>query len=1190
MRLVAATFYLLSILFLVFIAGYSLAQEKETKIQLEEKISALEKEAKFSEALESATELLALVKEESDSKPFELKDTELLITTLTYISSLSESAQQELAMAWRLQDSIDSLQSQGKYNASADSAMKQLELLKHHLGDEHVDVAQSMSDLGLIRCEQGDYDGAVSLFREVLAMRQKLLGKEHPKVAESIGHIGAYHIYKEDYAEAERFMREALEMKRKLLGNEDLGVAETLNNLALILTRQKKSIEAEPLQREAIAIKEKHLGNKDPEVLRTRSNLGSLLKDKGDLDAAEAIHRDVLEIRREILGNKHPDTATSLNELALVLSKKHDFAGAAALDTEALEIRREVLGREHPLTVLSMQNLASVLNKQGDWSGSERLNREILAIQRKTLGDEHPNVARTLNDLASMLHVQGNYAEAEVMIRESLAMSRRVLGDKHSQVALGMQNLGILLTYQGDYAESEAYLREALALRRELQGENHPQTASTIGSLARALEGLGKLDEAESLHREALAMRRELLGDTHLDVAKSLNNLAANLAKKHEYEEAAELMSEALDMFRQFYGDKHPYVARCISNLGVILYNTNNDSEGEACLHEGLAIKREFLSNVHPDIITSLMNLGMYSFYDENYEEADSFLVEAAESFDAARLRAGRGISRAGFLESRSPYPLLAATQLNMEKMDNAWPPMERSLGQALSDILIAAQKRSLTQEELEKEDKLRSTLSNAERELTFLHIGAQRDSTSETAAKIEAARRRLLTAQSEWSSFQKKIAQKYPLSEGQAFPLERIQKVLASDEAILGWLDVDRKGWDEIESWIYVIRNKGQVKWFPVDSVANGSGKHQKAFRSELEWPTQKISEEVNKVIHAIAQERILPAMSALEDVTDIMVIPSGPMMGIPVEALTDGEDRFLVDRFVISYTPSATIHTWLQEQSQNKASDEPQKILLVGDPPFCEAHQKAMTTKHTSQDLAGADPMDVSVVRSVLSGNERAVSSLPRLPASRAEIEAISSMSSQPTVLVGTDASEQNLRNMTETGELGEFDVIHIATHALVDVDNPKRSALVLSQVGLPDAFEAVAKGEPLYSGMVTITDIVREWDLQADLVTLSACETGLGKKAGGEGYIGFMHAFLQAGARSLLVSLWKVDDRATSLLMQRFYENYLGKRERAMTKAGALQEAKNWLRTYKDDSGQLPYAHPAYWSGFILVGDRD
>jgi len=153
------------------------------------------------------------------------------------------------------------------------------------------------------------------------------------------------------------------------------------------------------------------------------------------------------------------------------------------------------------------------------------------------------------------------------------------------------------------------------------------------------------------------------------------------------------------------------------------------------------------------------------------------------------------------------------------------------------------------------------------------------------------------------------------------------------------------------------------------------------------------------------------------------------------------------------------------------------------------------------------------------------------------------------------------------------------------------------VLSQVGLPDPLEAAMAGRRIYDGLLTADEIVSELELNADLVTLSACETGLGARVVGEGYVGFAQALLQAGARSVVVSLWKVDDRATALLMRRFYENLRGEYadERSgqvgepMAKAGALQEAKSWLRSYTDERGQRPYEHPYYWSAFVLIGDR-
>jgi hypothetical protein len=251
--------------------------------------------------------------------------------------------------------------------------------------------------------------------------------------------------------------------------------------------------------------------------------------------------------------------------------------------------------------------------------------------------------------------------------------------------------------------------------------------------------------------------------------------------------------------------------------------------------------------------------------------------------------------------------------------------------------------------------------------------------------------------------------------------------------------------------------------------------------------------------------------------------------------------------------------------------------------------------------------------------------------LPGTRREVEAIARLfkaDDRPTqALLGSDASEPELDHLAASHELARFGFIHLATHGVIDEAIPQRSAVILTQTGLPDPLEQVMNHKPVFDGRLAVREIQRTWDLKAELVTLSACETALGRESGGEGLVGFTQALLMSGARSVCLSLWKVDDKATSLLMTRFYQNLLGKRAGAakpMPKAEALQEAKQWLRSLTVDQvdGELaalergevrplvrekgaparkeepapkssstkPYEHPHFWAAFVLVGDPD
>jgi CHAT domain-containing protein len=234
--------------------------------------------------------------------------------------------------------------------------------------------------------------------------------------------------------------------------------------------------------------------------------------------------------------------------------------------------------------------------------------------------------------------------------------------------------------------------------------------------------------------------------------------------------------------------------------------------------------------------------------------------------------------------------------------------------------------------------------------------------------------------------------------------------------------------------------------------------------------------------------------------------------------------------------------------------------------------------------------------------------------LPGTRREVEAIAPLFDRADKLLGAEASEQRLDELATSSRLKDYTHLHLATHG---VQHPKiglQSTLILAADRLPDPLPLILAGKKVYDGRLTAEQILRTWQLDAELVTLSACQTGLGKYEWGEGYLGFAQALFLAGGRSLVLSQWKVDDNATALLMTRFYQNLLGKRpglDQPLPKAEALAEAKAWLRglTAKDVDQELarlprgaerekqaapvpaavhPYGHPYYWAAFILIGD--
>lgn len=975
----------------------------------------------------------------------------------------------------------------------------------------------------------------------------------------------------------------------------EIALADSLADAFLGSWERGQFSEARVALEQELRIRRKLLGEQHTEVAQNLNDFAALLYAEGDYAGAEKIFREALAMRRNLLGDDHPEIAGTLNNLAFLLQLQGDYVGAEPLYWEALGIYKRALGDEDPLVATALANLGTLFEDWGDYESAEPLLRQALVMRRDLLGEEHPDFAMSLNNLALLLQAEGNYAAAEPLYRRALAINRKYFREKHPYVASALNNLAGVLRGQGDYVAAEQLFRESLELRREIFGEEHPDVAGSLNNVAGALRARGDKAGAESLYRESLAMLKRLLGEEHPQVALGLNNLGNLRRERGGYAEAETLFRESLAISRRMLGNEHRNVGLGLNNLALLLADEGQYNEAGTLFSDALGIWKNMLGEDHPLVVEALSNLGGVLLAQGDYTTAETVLEEAASAYDAARLRVGTGLERVAFLPS--PYPRLAAARLGLGHADKAWLSAEKALGRALADLLLNADARDLNHTEAASEDSLRRALGDLEREMAAFRSASDRDSSTYASGMLDEARNRLLVAEAGWSSFQREMAKKYPVTEGQSFPLERVQAALGSESAVIGWLDVEvKKG--QHDSWGYVIRSSGPVCWARLGHGSEKEGEtsphdRARAFRETLAV-LGFLGLDAARDARDLYAQRIRPLLGALEGVGELTVIPSGAMVGVPIEALVDIEGIFLADRYAVSYIPSATIYTWLSERACE--SEGTARALLIGDPPFTEAHAVAM--EHEEMVLASTEVIrDASVLRAALAGNDCALTCLPRLLGTREEISTVAELYQEAVVLKGPDASEQEVVRLAEEATLLDFETIHLATHALVDDERPDRSALVLSLVNLPDPLEAAMAGTRIYDGLVTAKEILREWHLNADLVTLSACETGLGKEVLGEGYVGFAHTFLQAGARSLLVSLWPVEDEATSLLMRRFYENWRGKyaddrsigRARPMSKAKALQEAKHWLRTYEDEYGRRPFEHPYFWSAFILIGDR-
>jgi CHAT domain-containing protein/Tfp pilus assembly protein PilF len=867
-----------------------------------------------------------------------------------------------------------------------------------------------------------------------------------------------------------------------------------------------------------------------------------------DLAAEEAVRQ--LDIRRKFLGESSPDAVESMAALSANLWKQGRYAKGEVVARENLDVCLRLYGDRHPQVGESLNMLGLLLMAQGKYDEAGVSYRRALELFQDVMGEENVKVSMCLNNIGALYGELFDGVNSEAYYRAALDMNRRLLGDDHPTVARNLHNLGSVLYGQGDLLRAEQYLNEALAKRRRNLGSDHPDVATSAHMLAEVSTSLGDLESAHSLYGEALAVRRASLGDQHPHVAWNLHNLANLHFLGGDYELAERYAKKALAI-RRHMSTENPDAARSLRLLAAIVQARGDYQAAEEMYAEAVAMSRKIYG--HDDYATLI---AMASLYAErgDHVRAESLLTVASHEYEAVRLRASGVRTRARWSRS-SPYDRLAGERLVLGDTARAWPAVEMALGRGLVDMLADAE--------------------------------TQRGQ----AANQDA----------------------YSLKQGNVYSLALVQSLLEQNEAIVGWLDANLSR-NQPVAWVYVIRNSGPVRWSRVSTADpdRGHGKtiaqtpdhFRELLRFTASWPSRVTdTDRIMTEAHALFTERLAPIIRHLDGVTDLVVIPSRAMLGIPLEALADETGMLVGRRYAVSYASSATAYAWLRNRRSADGVSVASRMLLVGDPPFSPDHRDQM--ERESADAAPVVAMgqsgsmsvhDLTVLRSALAGNPEALGSLPRLRHTREEVHEVGSLVEEATVLLGPEASEDAIAQMARSGELGRFDAIHFATHALVDDRYPERSALVLSRVDLPDPVDEPMSGGPVSDGLVRAEEIARDWVLDAELVTLSGCRTALGRNQVGEGYVGFAHAFYRAGGRSLLVSLWDVDDAATALLMRRFYENLTGRYEgeragrrgEPMSKSQALQEAKEWLRTYTDETGTRMFAHPAYWSAFILIGD--
>jgi CHAT domain-containing protein/Tfp pilus assembly protein PilF len=1079
-----------------------------------------------------------------------------------------------------------------------------VEVRKAKDDDRTLHEARKLNSKFLRLNSAGKYDEAHPLGERVLEIREKVLGPEHPEVGDTLNNLGIHYSDRGDYARAEQLFMRALAIREKAFEPEHPKIADSLNSLAILYFRRGDYAKAEPLNQRTMTIWEKVLGPEHPNVAISLNNIASIHWIRGDYAKVEPLFMRALAIREKALGPEHLTVAALVYNLASLYSKIGEYALAEPFYQRSLTITEKSVGPVHPYVALCLNNLANNYCDRGNYAKAEPLLQRALTIRENLLGPEHADVAVSLNNLANFYREKGDYTKAEPLSNRALIIWQKALGPENSYVATALGNLGSLYYLKGDYAKAEPFYQRALTIREKAHGPEHPEVADSLSTLAILYEALGDYAKAEPFYQRALTIREKRLGLEHPDVANCLTNLAILYKARGDYAKAEPLYERALTIREKRLGLEHPDVANSLYNLAVLYKTTGDYAKAEPLNGRALTIWEKTLGAEHPYISTALYHLAkIYA--------AKGDIAEAVKSLSRANAVDERNFALN--LSSGSERQKLAYLSLFFERTDfTLWlqsqvaPNDPQALNLAFTTLLrrkvrgldamtdtIATFRRHATPQDKELFDKL----TDARSQLATLKIKKPEEANHKiTLAQLKPLEEQIETLEGELSARSTEFR-----AQAQPVTLAAVQAAIPSAGALVEFVvynpqDPRSEKSQPARYLAYLLAPQGPPRWVdlgeaaPIDRAVGAWREALRGNRVDAKRLARELYEKVLRPVRSSLQSG-QSGQSGLGEIRHLLIAPDGPLNLIPFAALVDEQNRYLIERYTISYLTSGRDLLRLQDPPPSQNAP-----LIVADPLFGKV--TAVTRRVPKISVNSRANTRVEKARQTGQTGEIV---FRRLPETKVEALAIKAVMPDASLLLQQEATEAALKRTRAPR------ILHIATHGffLSDQQAPTEETgsalsddpLLISNLRLSKWAAHIE--EPLLrsglalsganrgkdgddDGVLTALEVAGLDLLGTRLVVLSACDTGLGEVKNGEGVRegvqGLRRALVLAGSESQVMSLWPVTDEGAKELMIEYY--------RALQRGEGRSEGLRQVQLRMLRSKQ--WRHPFYWAAFIQSGE--
>ncbi|MBW4492370.1 MAG: tetratricopeptide repeat protein [Oscillatoria princeps RMCB-10] len=1147
-------------------------------------------------------------------------------------------------------------ESMGRFAEAEPLYLRAKEIRRVALGENHPDYATSLNNLAQLYKAMGRFADAEPLYLQAKEIRRVALGENHPSYATSLNNLAGLYYAMGRFAEAEPLYLQAKEIIRVALGENHPHYATSLNNLAELYRAMGRFAEAEPLYLQAKEIWRVQLGENHPHYATSLNDLAGLYESMGRFADAEPLYLQAKEIRRVALGENHPDYATSLNNLAGLYESMGRFAEAEPLYLQAKEIQRVALGENHPDYATSLNNLAGLYKAMGRFAEAEPLYLQAKEIRRVALGENHPDYATSLNNLAGLYESMGRFADAEPLYLQAKEITRVALGANHPDYARSLNNLAALYYAMGRFADAEPLYLQAMEIRRVALGENHPDYATSLNNLAGLLAATDRPQEALRLMREAAKIQTQILGQ--------IFSISSDTQRLNYMQQNYWQLEAFLSLVAQYLPDDSEAVRAAFQLIMQRKALATEAATLQRLLilferYRHLAPQLEQLRQLEHQIAYQTLNVpppeqlpAYRNRLDALQEQRDELDRQISRQIPEMNLQkqldnASRDAIAKALPKGAALVEFVRFDVVNFKAVeangDSRWQP-----ARYLAFILSASQPdevRMIDLGEAEPTDELirkfRKSVSG-ERDLdTGLDTPASEPAPTPSVKTPPIASLQL---------YQKLIAPLKP-------HLQPQQQVFLAPDGELTCLPFGVLSANGLQylmeeyalSYLSVGRDVLRFN-FPIPAqptaplvIANPDFN-----LASPEIPQTPQPQSPGKQPQPIDKNLFIAVLTAFTAIASIVILVAVPAFGVCLLAagliwlafyMQKASYPQRLHEFEDKARTADRIITQSQQNSTPSNSPQQPETRAGGFRLYSREFHSPGSISSPNSDSPGSPPPshpdspDIKELRRELTRGKR--KEFDPLPGTGIEGARIAQLLNVPAHTDANALKSLVSRCVSPT-------ILHIATHGFFQESLPQKPADAF-EIGKIGRLQHAAQHNPMtrsglaFAGANTVLKggiIPPEAEdalltaqgaagLQlpaTELVVMSACLTGLGDRRVGEGVLGLRRAFVLAGAQTLVMSLWKVEDIPTAILMERFYHNLFHSN---MGRAKALEESQYYLRDLtvgqmrdkwltpeaiawvsqrssfianrleelsKESDEYRPYTEPEYWAAFICQGNPD